>query len=576
MHTADGHLTHGTGRPTGPPTHEPLAPDDPRAVGRYPLAARLGSGGMGRVYLAHTPGGRPVAIKVVRPELAEDPQFRLRFRREVEAAGRVQGLYTAPVVDADTEGATPWLATAYVPGPSLAEAVARHGALPEPTALLLLAGVAEALQAIHGAGLVHRDLKPSNVLLAADGPRVIDFGIARAVEGTSLTGSGVVVGTPSFMSPEQAAGREVGPATDVFALGQLAVFVATGAPAFGEGTSHAVLYRIVHEHPDLSVLPAGPLAEVVAHCLAKDPALRPGPGEIVARCRAALPATGLPAPGQWLPPAVTAELAGGPSGPAGPSMPPPGGPPGPTPRQPPTPVTAPDGPPGPTRRATPAGARRGVVVAAASAAALLVVGVAVAALSLGDDGEPTARRGPLDTTAGETTGGGASPGRQAPDGPAPRETTPETTPGATASREPTPRDPVEPPSDTYTGLDIPAGYHLHLGSDPLAARASGTWNMTEIDFRYFTGGDPALLRTAEGNELVSLPAGRPGSFAACVAETTRAGAVTEVSLDDVAVGSQLCVRTAAGHLALVTLTGTPDTGRGDHVTVDATVWRRAL
>uniref|UniRef100_UPI002156623B protein kinase domain-containing protein n=1 Tax=Streptomyces fradiae TaxID=1906 RepID=UPI002156623B len=188
----------------------------------------LGAGGMGKVYLSYTPGGRPVAIKVIRPDFAQDAEFRRRFAQEVQAAQRVQGLYTAPVIDADTDAREPWLATAYVPGPSLADAVQRHGPMPVDTVLLLVAGIAEALQVIHGAGIVHRDLKPGNVLLASDGPRVIDFGIARAADATSLTSSGVTIGTPSFMAPEQAAGSTVTPATDVFALGQVAAYAALG------------------------------------------------------------------------------------------------------------------------------------------------------------------------------------------------------------------------------------------------------------------------------------------------------------------------------------------------------------
>lgn len=207
-----------------------LEGDDPRAIAGYRLTARLGSGGMGKVYLSYTPGGRPVAIKVIRPEFSEDAEFRRRFKQEVQSAQRVQGLYTAPVIDSDAEGPSPWLATAYVPGPSLAAAVAEHGKLPVPTVLLLVAGIAEALQVIHGAGIVHRDLKPSNVLLAADGPRVIDFGIARAADATSLTSSGVTVGTPTFMAPEQAAGSTISPATDVFALGEVAAYAAIGTP----------------------------------------------------------------------------------------------------------------------------------------------------------------------------------------------------------------------------------------------------------------------------------------------------------------------------------------------------------
>ncbi|MFI1096249.1 serine/threonine-protein kinase [Streptomyces sp. NPDC020917] len=286
---------------------QPLAADDPEAVGSYRLAARLGAGGMGKVYLSYTPAGRPVAVKVIRPELAEDPDFRRRFAQEVQSAQRVQGLYTAPVIDSDANGSPPWLATAYVQGPTLSSAVVQHGALPVETVLLLVAGIAEALQAVHAAGLVHRDLKPSNVLLAADGPRVIDFGIARAADATALTDSGVTVGTPAFMAPEQAAMREITPATDVFALGQVAAYAALGAPAYGEGPSHAVLYRIVHEEPELSALPEQ-LRALVARCLEKDPARRPSTAEVVTLCQAASEGTQLRRPDQWLPGALAAEI----------------------------------------------------------------------------------------------------------------------------------------------------------------------------------------------------------------------------------------------------------------------------
>ncbi|MFI8519921.1 protein kinase [Streptomyces sp. NPDC085481] len=301
---------------------QPLAADDPTTVAGYRLAARLGAGGMGKVYLSYTPGGRPVAIKLIRPEFGEDAEFRRRFAQEVRSAQRVQGLFTAPVIDADAEGAQPWLATAYVPGPSLADAVVAHGALPVETVLLLVAGMAEALQVIHGAGIVHRDLKPSNVLLAADGPRVIDFGIAHAADATSLTGSGVTIGTPSFMAPEQAAGRRVTAATDVFALGQVAAYASTGAPAFGEGTSHGVLYRIVHEEPDLSRVPER-LTELVTRCLAKDPEARPSVAEVIRLCQAANAATVLRRPEDWLPGAVSADITARTAAPAPVQTPPP-------------------------------------------------------------------------------------------------------------------------------------------------------------------------------------------------------------------------------------------------------------
>ncbi|MFJ7780482.1 serine/threonine-protein kinase [Streptomyces yangpuensis] len=283
---------------------QPLRADDPRTVGGYRLAARLGSGGMGRVYLSHTQGGRPVAIKVVHPDLADDPTFRRRFRREVEAARRVRGAYTAELIDADAEATPPWLATVYVPGPSLSEAVARRGPLPQAAVAWLIAGVAEALVAVHGAGIVHRDLKPSNVLLAADGPRVIDFGISQA-SGLTATATGHTIGTPQYMAPEQGLAGETTPATDVFALGQTAAFAALGKPLYGDGPSMTVLFRIVHSQPDLTLLPE-PLRPLFALCLATDPEERATPAEILAWCRAYLGEEAAAGAG----PAVWREVAG--------------------------------------------------------------------------------------------------------------------------------------------------------------------------------------------------------------------------------------------------------------------------
>ena len=232
-----------------------LQPQDPRQIGPYRLRARLGAGGMGRVYLGLSAGGRAVAVKVVRPELGSDPEFRARFRQEVAVAQRVSGLFTAPVIDADLDGPEPWLATAFVRGPSLAEAVAEHGPLPAESVVGLAAGLAEGLCAIHAAGVVHRDLKPANVLLAEDGPRVIDFGISRAVEAaTGLTRTGLVVGSPGFMSPEQAEGGEVGPPSDIFSLGAVLVFAATGEGPFGVGSTPALVYRVVHGQANLEVI----------------------------------------------------------------------------------------------------------------------------------------------------------------------------------------------------------------------------------------------------------------------------------------------------------------------------------
>ena len=270
---------------------EPLSANDPRLVGEFALRARLGSGGMGRVYLGFSPGGRAVAIKVVHPELARDPEFLRRFRQEVAAARAVSGMYTAPVVGSGVDEDPPWLATAYVPGPPLADVVSRHGPLAETAVWRLAAGLADALRAVHGCGLVHRDLKPGNVLLATDGPHVIDFGISRAFEGTQLTSAGMVVGTPGYMSPEQAEGQQAGPPSDVFSLGCVLAYAATGSAPFGGGSAASILYRVVTAEPDLGAIPAS-LRQVIAACLSKDPAQRIG----LAQLTATISALGPPLP----------------------------------------------------------------------------------------------------------------------------------------------------------------------------------------------------------------------------------------------------------------------------------------
>ncbi|HEX4816822.1 MAG TPA: serine/threonine-protein kinase [Nonomuraea sp.] len=262
-----------------------LAAGDPRRIGPYRLLGRLGGGGMGQVYLGRSPGGRVVAVKVVRPDLAGDPDFRRRFATEITAARRVGGFHTAQVVDADPEGDPPWLATAYIPGPSLYEAVRDHGPLSPASVAALGAGLAEGLSAVHACQIVHRDLKPGNVILAADGPRVIDFGIARALDATSHTRTSTVLGTAAYMSPEQVTGHQVGPASDVFSLGCVLGYAATGRSPFGDGPAHAVTHRIVYEDPDLSGAPES-LAGLVGACLAKDPAARPGLDRVLAACAA--------------------------------------------------------------------------------------------------------------------------------------------------------------------------------------------------------------------------------------------------------------------------------------------------
>ncbi|QLH21052.1 WD40 repeat domain-containing serine/threonine protein kinase [Streptomyces sp. Rer75] len=272
------------GWPTAPPPPRPLGHGDPAETGPYRLEGVLGAGGMGRVYLGRTPAGSAVAVKVVHREYAGDASFRKRFEQEVAAARRVQGLYTVPVVDADLQADEPWLATAYVPGPSLQQAVADGEPLSVDATLGLTARVAEALQSIHAAGVIHRDLKPSNIILTGDGPKVIDFGIARAADVTSVTATGMRTGTPAYMAPEYIRGQSVTEAGDVFALGGVAHFAATGRLPFGGGADHGVIYRVLEHAPDLDGCPE-PVRGIAARCLEKDPAKRPTPAEVIELCR---------------------------------------------------------------------------------------------------------------------------------------------------------------------------------------------------------------------------------------------------------------------------------------------------
>ena len=260
---------------------EPLSIHDPVRVGAYVLLGRLGTGAMGRVYLGRSAAGRLVAVKTIRPEFAEEDDFRTRFAYEVAAARRVSGAFTAAVVNAEPEADAPWLATAYVAAPSLEELVRACGPLPVQAVRWLAAGCAEALESIHQANLVHRDLKPSNVLVSLDGPRVIDFGVARAVERVSLTSTRAAVGTPAYMAPEQARdnGRVTG-AADIFSLGSTLLFAATGYPPFRGRSVADVLLQLTSGSPDLSGLPAE-LMELVTSCLNRDPDKRPGTAELL-------------------------------------------------------------------------------------------------------------------------------------------------------------------------------------------------------------------------------------------------------------------------------------------------------
>ncbi|MEV5201671.1 serine/threonine-protein kinase [Streptomyces sp. NPDC053720] len=286
---------------------QPLEAGEPLTIGAYRLLGRLGAGGMGRVYLGRSAGGRTVAVKVVHPHFALDEQFRARFRREVDAARRIGAQWTAPVLDADPDAPIPWVATGYVAGPALSAAVAEHGPLPENAVRTLGAGLGEALAAVHGQGLIHRDVKPSNVLLALDGPRLIDFGIAHAIGATaSLTSTGVSVGSPGYMAPEQIRGVDISGAADVFSLGAVLAYAATGTAPFLGDSSAVLLYKVVHEEPELGEL-EGDLRELVAGCLAKEPEDRPTPVELARRLApggaAALVAAG------WLPGPLVREVS---------------------------------------------------------------------------------------------------------------------------------------------------------------------------------------------------------------------------------------------------------------------------
>jgi serine/threonine protein kinase len=292
----------------------PLGGDDPAQVGSYRLTARLGAGGMGVVYLATAGNGSPVAVKVLRPELSGDTEFRTRFSREVAALTRVKGVCTVRVIEADTTSARPYLVTEYVEGPSLSEYIEARGPM-EPRMLYGLAtGLAEALTAIHAAGIVHRDLKPSNVLLTTGGPKVIDFGIAQVLEETAVTKAGFTVGSAGFMAPEQIRGR-AGPAADLFSWAVTIAYAASGRSPFGTGTAEAVLYRILHDTPDLAGVPGSLLPKVTA-ALAKEPQARPTAPELLSQLTrpAVQPSAGYDNPTQtilaqtWLTPASRPQV----------------------------------------------------------------------------------------------------------------------------------------------------------------------------------------------------------------------------------------------------------------------------
>ncbi|MEV5612930.1 protein kinase [Streptomyces sp. NPDC052225] len=588
----------------GAESFRPLEDTDPRTAGAYRLMARLGSGGMGRVYLSYTPGGRAVAVKVIRPELAEDPEFRRRFRAEVAAASRVHGLYTAPVVDSDTESAVPWCATAYVPGPSLAEAVREHGPLPQDTVLRLIAGVAEALQAVHAAGIVHRDLKPSNVLLADDGPRVIDFGVARAADATSVTQSGTAVGTVAYMAPEQVLGGEASGSADVFALGQTAVFAATGRAAFGEGEPHAVLYRVVHEEPDLSEVP-DVLRDLTARCLRKPAAERPSVEDVIRTVREIREARGLES-GAWLPGELAAGIAARAEGarvagatPTGPGHPAPGPGFGPPPACPSSPSHAAlPGPfvmgqqayaPTPPPAAEPdTGHRRSRTWLLAAAAVALVACGAGVALWLVPGGKKTDDKAEQAARSQSAAASSASPSASVPKSAKPHKSkkskAPEASESASApTRSAPPKTTSAPPAptttkpvpskapvpSTYSGIVMTKSHDLYLADSPVRSRADDGRANEDLTYAVYASGDVLAPGTTSGSSLAVLPAGRQGGLDACRAAT---GYKSYIWVRDLAAGQQLCVISGTGHVGLVTYRGGT---ASSSVTLDVKVWRDA-
>ncbi|MFC8224450.1 serine/threonine-protein kinase [Streptomyces sp. NPDC057287] len=417
---------------TGGDIFRPLGPQDPRETAGYRLLARIGEGGMGTVYLSHTRGGQAVALKLIRQEFGDDPEFRRRFEQEVQAARRVQGYHLVPVVDHDTSGPSPWLASAYVPGVALHTALETYGPLPLPAVFQLVGCTAQALAAIHSAGVVHRDLKPGNILLGPAGPCVIDFGIARAADATQLTRSGGLIGTPQFMSPEHALGDAVGPATDVFSLGLIAALAATGRHPYGEGGAITIAAQIAntsHRPPLLDGYPE-PLRPLLERCLTAAPEDRVTPAELAQLCERAA-GRSLRDFGGWLPPALTAEIARreqasrqqppapatGTAGTGGGATVPPGsgpaaGQPAPSGTWTPTaPGTAPrppaTAPPGPTRPTAPARRVPPALLAAGAVVALVLVVTVTWMIARPDDGGTGDAAGPHKSS--QTGGGPASP-----------------------------------------------------------------------------------------------------------------------------------------------------------------------
>lgn len=441
-----------------------LGGGDPREIGGYPLYARIGEGGMGTVYLSRTRGNRPVALKVIRREYAEDPQYRRRFAREAQAARKVAGYHLVPVLDFDTDAEQPWIATAYQPGPSLGSVLESHGPLPVATALQLTGCVARALHAVHSAGYVHRDVKPGNVLIGADGPWLIDFGIARSADSTDLTGTGGIVGTLRFMSPEHARGREPGPPSDVFSLGLLAAVAATGRHPYGDGDGMGIAASIAGTDtcpPVLDGYPE-PLRHVLRATLAADPGRRPDAAALAALCEEAAgrPLTDFDG---WLPGPVASAVASVETEVS--ALTPRTG----TPAPPPPPVPAGFGPP-PLMPTVPVPARpvRRRQVLTAVLAALVVGATAGAVASMWPEGSDRAK-GTTGTGSGSGSPSTAQPGSPENDDDDQDRPVPSAPPGYRLLFANKPFTFSPPPGDgqaNHLDLDIPRSTYLERAALP--------------------------------------------------------------------------------------------------------------
>ncbi|MEU6867532.1 serine/threonine-protein kinase [Streptomyces sp. NPDC046876] len=560
----------------GPALH-PLEQGDPRDIAGYGLLARIGEGGMGSVYLSRTRGNQPVAIKVIRREYAGDAEFRTRFGQEVRAARQVRGYHLVPVVDHDTDAEQPWLAGTYIPGLPLDEALDAHGPLPRAAALRLVACVARALESVHAAGIIHRDLKPGNILLAADGPWVIDFGIARAAESTRLTRSGGFIGTPQFMSPEQGTGDELTPASDVFSLGLIAAVAATGRHPYGDGGGLTVATRIANtavRPPDLSGYDAE-LRPVLEEALAADPAARPAPADLARRCEElaggpardlagwlpqpwaqavaaredglrqllALPA-GAPAAPSYVPTQVPGAQHSAPTAAPGrpPAAPPPAHPvhsaptEAPAPQMPPPPAMPPQAAPAPAARS-----RRTALIAAAAAVLVAVAGTAWALSGSGDH----------DTAEKAKPAPGASTSQDA-------------NPGAGAQQSAAAPPPAKKPEYTEVFKDRPlmiatpaVGQYITVDMDTGKVSPKGEigdkkaeigYLLQELDFQTpfakSPGASPEVCRQAV--DSTPLPSQIPNT--------------TLIKAKPLAKGDILCTLTSEGNLARFELTAVTETG----------------